>query len=172
MYIPVSGKDEGYYSEGFVVRFYKSDGTDWVANFKPGSTGLKEIHELRGSSSLLVIAFGMCYIMNPEQTKPISVFGVGYLTTFKNEEGRIILQDEIGLTIVESTGEYWDSERISWDGMKDLKLQDNIVTGLSFDPMHDAEEWIDFSYDINSRTVTGGSYLRYDIKEKPWWKLW
>ena len=36
MYIPVTENDEAFYSEGFPVRFYKSDGTNWVANFKPG----------------------------------------------------------------------------------------------------------------------------------------
>ena len=36
MYVPVSEDGEPFYSEGFVVRFYKSDGSEWVANFKPG----------------------------------------------------------------------------------------------------------------------------------------
>ena len=172
MYIPISEKEERYYSEGFVVRFSKLDGTDWVANFKPGWTSLKEVHELPYNTNLLIIAFGTSYIMNPEQTKPISVFGVGYVDSFKSPDGRIILQDQTNLTIIESSGKYWHSERISWDGMKDLNLQNNIITGLSFDPMHEADEWVAFSFDINARTLTGGSYYRRYKKQKPWWKIW
>ena len=29
MYIPVSGNDEPFYSEGLVIRFFRTDGTDW-----------------------------------------------------------------------------------------------------------------------------------------------
>lgn len=172
MYIPVTDDDEPFYSEGFAVRFYKSDGTEWVANFKPGWTAFNKVFELKNSPNILVIASGTCYIMNPDQTKPISVFGNGYVDFFVNQEGRLILQNQIDLTIIETDGEYWDTERISWDGLKDLKLGNNIVSGLSYDPMNDADEWIDFSYNIESRILIGGSYNRYNIEKKPWWKIW
>ena len=109
MYIPVSVSDEPYYSEGFPVRFYKSDGTDWVANFKTGWTELAEIFELNATSNLLVIAFGQCYIMDPEDTKPISAFGGAYATAFTLEDGRIVLPDDTGLTVIEPDGKYWHS---------------------------------------------------------------
>jgi len=172
MYIPVTENEEAFYSEGFAVRFYKLDGTNWVANFKPGWTDLKIIYELKDTSNLLVIACGTCYLMNPEETKPISVFGVGYSTVFKTEDGRLVLQDQTDLTIVETNGNHWDTERISWDGLKDLKLENNIVTGLAYDPMDDADEWINFTFDINVKTLTGGSYKIYETINKPWWKVW
>jgi len=172
MYIPVTENEEAFYSEGFAVRFYKLDGTNWVANFKPGWTDLKIIYELKDTSNLLVIACGTCYLMNPEETKPISVFGVGYSTVFKTEDGRLVLQDQTDLTIVETNGNHWDTERISWDGLKDLKLENNIVTGLAYDPMNDADEWVNFTFDINVKTLTGGSYKIYETINKPWWKVW
>ena len=172
MYIPVTENEEAFYSEGFAVRFYKLDGTNWVANFKPGWTDLKIIYELKDTSNLLIIACGTCYLMNPEETKPISVFGVGYSTVFKTEDGRLVLQDQTDLTIVETNGNHWDTERISWDGLKDLKLENNIVTGLAYDPMNDADEWVNFTFDINVKTLTGGSYKIYETINKPWWKVW
>ena len=171
MYIPVTENDETFYSEGFPVRFYKSDGTDWVANFKPGGTDLKKIYELKDTPNLLVIACGTCYLMNPDETKPISVFGVGYATVLKTQDGKLILQDDTDLTIIETNGNHWDTERISWDGLKDLKIENHIVRGLSFDPMNDADEWVNFTFDIDTKVLTGGSYHRYDNK-KPWWKIW
>ena len=172
MYIPVTENDETFYSEGFPVRFYKSDKTDWVANFKPGWTNLKVIYELKDTSNLLVIACGTCYLMNPDETKPISVFGVGYSTVLNAPDGRLVLQDQTDLTIIETDGNHWDSERVSWDGLKDLKLENNIVTGLSYDPMNDADEWVNFTYDIRTKILTGGSYHGYETMKKPWWKIW
>jgi hypothetical protein len=171
MYIPVTDNGEPYYSEGFPVRFYKSDGTEWVANFQPGWTDLKEIIEFEETQNLLVVACGTCYLMNPDDTKPIEVFGTGYTEIFKSSNNRLVIQDQIDLTIIEPDGKHWDTERISWDGLKEIRIDNNIVTGLSYDPMNDADEWIPFAYDIDARRLTGGSYHKYD-KKKPWWKIW
>lgn len=46
MYVPVTANGELFYSEGFPIRFYKPDHTEWVANFQPGWTELKQIIEL------------------------------------------------------------------------------------------------------------------------------
>jgi len=187
MYIPVTGDDEPYYSQGFAVRFYKDDKTNWVANFKPSWTGLNAIYEFEDQQNLLVIAGGTCYIMNPNNTKPIEVFGVGYETVIKTLDGRLILQDSINITVIEPNVEHWDTERISLDGLKDLKLDGNLITGLSFDPMNEKEEWVKFVVDLETRKVTGGSYRQYELKpieqstesfhkkkglKSAWWKIW
>ena len=171
MYVPVTENGEPFYSEGFPVRFNKTDGTDWVANFQPGWTELKRIIEFEATQNLLVLACGTCYLMNPNDTKPIKVFGVGYCDIFNASNDRLVLQDQTDLTIIEPDGSHWDSERISWDGLKELKVDNNIVSGLSYDPMYDTGEWVAFSYDLDTKTLTGGSYHRYDNK-KPWWKIW
>jgi hypothetical protein len=172
MYIPVTGDDEPYYSQGFAVRFYRDDKSDWAANFKPGWTGLNGIYELDNPQKLLVIAGGTCYVMNPNDTKPFSVFGVGYENVIKTNDGRLVLHDLTDITVIESNGDHWDSDRISWDGLKDLRLEGNLVTGLSYDPMNDADEWIEFNYNIDTKEMTGGIIKRYDKKGKTWWQIW
>lgn len=171
MYVPVTDNGEPFYSEGFPVCFCRTDGTKWVANFKPGWTDLKQIIEFEHSQNLLVIACGTCYFMNPDDTKPISVFGVGVSAVFKASNDRLVLQDQTDLTVIEPDGSYWNTERISWDGLRELKVEHNIVTGLSYNPTYDADEWALFSYDLDTRSLTGGSYHRYDNK-KPWLKIW
>ena len=161
MYIPISESGEVFYSEGFPVRFFKSDGTTWVANFKIGWTDLKYVYKLLRSSNLLVIAGGICYLMTPEDTRPISVFGVGYSTILIAEDGRLVLQDDTSLTIIETNGDHWDTERISWDGIKSLKIKSNLVSGLSYDPMNSLNEWIVFTLNIDTKALTGGSYRIY-----------
>jgi hypothetical protein len=171
MYIPVAAEDELFYSEGFAVRFFKSDGTEWVANFKPGVTSLCNVLELNEGQNLLVIAHGQCYLMDPDKQEPIAVFGGSYLGIFETGEGRWVLPDSTDLTIVEPDGRHWDSPRISWDGIEISSVEGSVVSGVAFDPMYDVDEWVEFSFDVDTRELVGGSYYR-ERENKPWWKFW
>ena len=165
MYISVAGDgDEAYYSQGFTVKFVKENNSEWVANFKPGWTQLNEVFEFDNTTNLLVIAGGICYVMNPNETKPISVFGAGFETVIKTPDGRLILQGMVDITVVEKNGDHWHTERISWDGLKDLKIEGKMLTGLSYDPMNRHEEWVKFALDIETKKVIGGSYRQYEFK--------
>lgn len=159
MAIPVTGYIFDYYSEGFVIRLYKDDGTSWIGNFQPGATLLNKIFPLH-NNLLLIIAGGECYIMNPDQTKPIFSFGDSYTQVFITEDGKIILPGDVDITVVEPNGAYWYSERISWDGFKDIRFDKNIISGYAYYPMTESEtnQWIYFSYDIETKTRIGGSY--------------
>lgn len=165
MYVPVTENGEAFYSEGIPVRFYKTDGTEWVANFQSGWTDLKEIIEFEKTSNLLVIACGTCYLMHPDDTKPIKVFGGGYSEIFKASKDRLVFQDQTDLTIIEPDGTYWDTERISWDGLAEIKVENNLVSGLAYNPMHDADEWVEFKYDLDTKILTGGSYYSFENKK-------
>ncbi|MBP3944591.1 hypothetical protein J5U18_13720 [Sphingobacteriaceae bacterium WQ 2009] len=57
------------------------------------------------------------------------------------------------------------------DGLGDINVENNLVSGLAFNPIDDSDDWIDFSYDIDSKKLIGGSYYTFE-KKKPWWKLW
>ena len=163
MYTPISESGERFYSEGFVVKFFKKDGTNWVGNFKEGWTGLNAVYDFNDYNNLLVIAGGTCYIMNPEETKPIMTFGVGYETVIKAPKNRLILQDSTELSIVEANGEIWHTERISWDGIKELRVDGQFVKGLSFNPTSEKGEWVDFVVDLERRKVKGGSYRQFEV---------
>ena len=173
MYISVTENNENYFSAGFPVRFYKNDKTNWVANFKPGWTNFSSIYEIQ-NQNLLIIAGGTLYIMNPENEKPIKVIGVGFEKGIMTKNREIVLQDQTDLTIIEQNGEYWTTERISWDGIKELEINGNQINGLSYNPMHDKNEWIKFTLDIETKKLVGGSYNKYEINpiKKIWRKIW
>jgi len=160
MYIPVSENGEQFYSEGFVVRFYKADGSDWVANFKPGWTDCCLVVDYPNSNRIVVIAHGQCYIMTPDEQTPIDTFGVDIKEAITTDDNKIVLLDDIYVMLMDDKGIIWQSERISWDGIKDVQLQDNILTGLSYDPIDRNNEWIPFSVDLETKRVSGGSYRR------------
>lgn len=165
MYVSVTNNGESFYSEGLPVRFYKADGTEWIANFQPGWTYLKQIIELEDTQNLLVIACGTCYLMNPEETKSIEVFGVGYSDIFKASNGRFVLKDQTDLTIIEPDGTHWDTERISWEGLSKINVENNLVSGLAYNPMPNADEWVAFKYDLDTKTLAGGSYHSFENKK-------
>ena len=83
MHVSISGNELPFYGAGFPVRFYKTDGTAWAANFEPGWTDLNAVLESEKSQDILVIAGGSCYVMPPDNTIPTKVFGVNYSNLLK-----------------------------------------------------------------------------------------
>lgn len=172
MYVSITGNDQPSYSEGFVIRFYKADKTSWVANFEQGWTGLKFVAELASANKFLVIASGRCYIINSEEEKLLDVFGGSYSLVLKTSDKRLILQDQTDLTIVEHDGGHWDTERISWDGLRDVQLNGNVVTGFSCQPTYTCDEWTQFSYNLVTRKLIGGSFPQSKPSKNPLWRFW
>ncbi|TMI62916.1 MAG: hypothetical protein E6H07_16065 [Bacteroidetes bacterium] len=174
MYIPISEDGVEFYHEGLVVRFFKDDGTNWVANFKTGWTKYRNVFEIPNTDKIVVIANGQGYIMTPAQQKPVSTFGYAITDLIPSNDGRFIAVDITDLVIINNDATVWRSQRISWDGIEELNVNNNIVTGLSYDPMHDSDEWVNFSFNLDTKEITGGSYNRYQFEEskKPFWKFW
>ena len=184
MYTSISEDGTENYSEGYVLKFFKSDNTEWVANFKTGWTDFYYVHSFDNNEFILVISGGTCYIMHPNEKKQRSVFGVRYKSVIEMKNGGLILEDLTDLTIVEPNGEFWHSERISFDGLKDIKLIDNVVSGLSFEPTTGDGRWIEFSLNLETKELYGGSFNQLfgnkkksyqtngETESKPWWKIW
>jgi hypothetical protein len=158
MYIPVPKDGEPFYSQGFVVRFYKSDGSEWIANFAGGLDGVSDVYQLQEENKFAVFANGKCYIMSSEHTKPLDCFGIQFDTVFISNHHQLLAVDLTSLTVIEPNGEHWDSDRISWDGFKDLTLCEDILSGFSYDPMNAKKPWVPFTFNLKTRLVTGGSY--------------
>lgn len=186
MYIPISECNKSFYSEGFVVRFYTSIHTNWVGNFEPGCSGFNAVYDFGPELYVLVIAGGICYLMNPDDHEPISIFGVHCQMVIKGLDGKLILNESTYITVFETSGEHWSTERISYDGLVDLKLEGNLLTGLSFAPGYEDGEWLEFAVDLETRVVKGGSFSHDELpsqlpavlsisqkqeEKKEWWKI-
>tara|TARA_R110002020_G_scaffold73623_3_gene188901 strand:- start:1034 stop:1666 length:633 start_codon:yes stop_codon:yes gene_type:complete len=191
MYVPITQNGEAFYQEGFVIRFYKNDGTDWVANFQPGWTKLEKVFDFPEKNIVVVLAGGLGYVMNPNSEKPLLTFGLVITDVFQAENGSLICIDQVRVQMLDnSNGEIWTSERISWDGFKGLTFENGILSGLSFDPTNSLKEWSEFSVNIKTKEITGGSFREMlernpnlemknrleiqekPIKKKPKWKFW
>lgn len=156
MYIALSADNEQFYSEGFVVRFLKSDGTIWIANFKPGWSDFSFAKEYPNANRIVIVAKGQGYIINPEIQSPIETFGLGIRQIIETKHNQLICASDCYLYLIDENESVWQSERISWDGIKDLSVEQNIITGLAYYPMTDS--WLPFTFDIESKLITGGSF--------------
>ena len=173
MYIPISISGEPFYSEGHVVRFHLKDGSDWVANFELGWTELTFQHEFE-NGSILIVAQGNGYVMDSTVQKPLWTFGpdVREVIPYKNDQ--LILVNDLTVDLINHKGFVWESARISWDGIKDVNLVGDILTGCSLAPSFEEDKWVDFRINLETKEVEGGSFQESDFVKykKPWWQFW
>lgn len=159
MYISVTHIDEPFYSEGFVVRFYKSDGTNWVANFQLGWTNFSKVFDFPEHKLVIVVAGGQGYVMSPENVTPKSTFGLTISNAHQTDNRSLVFVTNVNIMVLDNAnGEFWHSERISWDGIKIVKLLDNIIYGLAYDPTNSIQEWSEFSINLKTKEITGGTW--------------
>lgn len=157
MYVSVTTDDEPYFSQGYVIRFFKADGSNWVANFHPGWTGFNGVYDWN-DGTVVVVAGGQAYIMSPDNETPKTTFGLTIEGVIQASNGSLIMNTDLDIIVLDNSGEVWHSGRISWDGIKDLSISGDIVKGKSYDPLNSLNDWCDFSINIKTREVKGGSW--------------
>ena len=179
MYIPINTDGEGYFSEGFVVKFYTKDGTNWIANFKPGHTNYYDVFDYPRFNIVIVIAGGYVYVMSPENKKPIISYELKIEQALIHTNQNLILADSTKVfyyNIFENS--LWCCERLSIDGIKDLKIHNNVLYGKTLD-LYYSNQWENFSINLHTKEIIGGSFRKniknnqtLEIRKKTWWKFW
>lgn len=106
----------GTHSEGFVVEFIPASGSHWVGNFQGGEVGTSDVVEHPDGSSLIIVARGQAYIVNPDSRKLLGTFGGAIESVIPvTEHGFIIFGNGFWFEGYGSAGLLWRSRRISWD---------------------------------------------------------
>ncbi len=155
-----SATGQGLHSEGNVVRFESSDGVDWIGNFIGDATSLSFVMSHPDGHHCLVCSGGICYVVDPDTPDlTSSLDGWFYSVMEASTLGIVILDTGTGIVTIDRLGVFWESPRISWDGLRGLELEDSMLRGEAYDPMDDADQWVPFSLDLHTREITGGSYI-------------
>jgi len=93
------------WAEGFVVRFWNSDGTAWVGNFQIGVTFYSGIVELPAGKLLVIVARGACYFLPLNDPETVMVESGEVISSLVSEEGSLILAHLTGeISVFDSTG--------------------------------------------------------------------
>jgi len=180
MAVPIVSDSEVFVSEGYVVKFYKDNGSTWIANFPQGLGSLSFVKSIPNNNSILVVAGGDGYLMNPNHTKPIQEFNYFADTMVERDNGRLILASLTDIMFLDENAEIeWETGRVSWDGIKDLKLEGNILTGYAYDvgmydENNDDNAWVKFTIDLETKEIEGGcNFSVLEVSEKKLgWKYW
>lgn len=145
----------GTHREGLAVQFFPSENrASWVGNFQRGLTSLNEAFEHPDGSSVIVIAGGECYIVDVENRNLKDNFGGMFETVFYIPEKNIVIFGScLDFEAVGASGCIWQSRRISWDGIRSLKLEGDTLTGEAWS----LENWLPFSLDVNTGKHKGGA---------------
>ncbi len=146
----------GKHREGFVVELTPVEGEVWVGNFQPGLTAYSEVLAHPDETSLIVIAGGTAYVLDPNKRQLLSTFGAQIEAVLVDQKrSQLVFGNGLWFEALSVDGLRWRSRRISWDGMRNVKLADSLVTGEALDL---DESWRDFQVDLETGAVTGGSY--------------
>lgn len=148
----------GMHSEGVVVEFFPlENNSSWIGNFQRGLTSLDQVIQHPDNSSVIVIAGGECYIVDVENQKLKDNFGGAFETLINIPDKQIVIfGTSVDFVGVDASGIRWESQRISWDGIRSLKLKDEKLFGEAW-ALDDV--WVSFSIDVNTGEHEGGAKI-------------
>ena len=183
MYISIPENGYSEFSEGLAVKFVKNDNTEWIANFETGWSSLKFGTELKNSQNVLIIACGICYLMNPNENKPKVEFGNDFekVIEYKN---KFILVGKYSISIVEDIDKIIHFDDLCYDGIKNVKVEnDNLIGILNNYDSNGEELESDFILNLENlkfqeiekrRILQNENLLKREnkIENKSWWKIW
>jgi hypothetical protein len=136
--------DQPAYSEGFVVQFFKDDGSAWIANFGKGFSSSSGVYEYPGNK-LIVFAGVRGYAIDPNKKEPLYTFG---------HELEVIEVEKLRLAcfvVIEPDFTRWEIAGLPFGGFEQLRVGSGCVKGLGYN--YYAQENQPFTLDLNAREV-------------------
>jgi hypothetical protein len=143
------GRGQGTHREGFVVRFHTRTTESWVGNFQGGFGSFDGVFLHPDNRTVIVVSRGQAYHLNPWSRALLRHFG-GCITTAIQDTSQnlLVFADWTGLWAFDAKGQRWVSERVSIDGIRNLKVGPDSVVGEAFDPS--GEKWYPFSVSLQT----------------------
>ncbi|MDD5140042.1 MAG: hypothetical protein PHY43_07275 [Verrucomicrobiales bacterium] len=144
-----SATGQGTQSEGFVVHFHPRTSESWIGNFQGGDGSLDGVFLYPDKRTVIVVSRGQAYHVDPQSRSLLRHFG-GCITTMVKDDARslLIFADWTHLWAFDTTGQRWESERVSIDGIRNLRIEADSIVGEDFDPT--GEKWRKFSVSLET----------------------
>ena len=150
---PEAWREKG--REGFVVEFTKSDGGKWVGNF---ATGAGTVVPHPDGRSLLIVANGPMYIVDIDACSAEVLEGNGEgVHEIPGSPDLLIELSGVWLARLGAGGFLWKTQRVSWDGFRNISVAEGVVIGESWSPIQ--HKWMPFEVDLATGEHAGGSYV-------------
>ena len=147
------------HSEGLIVRFRPAVGEPWVANFQPGRLGWNGAVDHPNGRHLIAVAKGQGYVFDPEERRVVLLYtDPVYQIVPLPQFGIVCLCDGLGVEAVEAHGTRWKSPRISWDEIRNIRVEGPTLYGEASTPTIAGNEWSPFTLDLTTGRCEDGIY--------------
>jgi hypothetical protein len=158
-----------YGREGTVVEF-KADDFAWVGNFKPGLGGIELAQIHPNKRDAVVVAAGDLWVIDPiKRSATFALPAIDAAIEVRDPEGWLFSRQGLAIARFGPGGLCWHTRRLTWDGLDQLSLFDDELTGLAWDPM--VNQWFPFQVDIRTGRSSGGSFYASGTLTEDWERL-
>lgn len=165
---PASGF--GAHSQGFVVEFKSDKFGSWIGNFQLGPTTFSAAYDHPDAKRIVVVAGGNVYVVDPETQMAEESGGMVLSATRLKEKNALLFEDCTNISLISAHGS-WQTKRLSWDGIRNLTISGEFVSGEAW--RYD-ETWHEFSVSLIDGSHLGGAYddTEFTPIRPPWWQFW
>jgi hypothetical protein len=153
--VQFSAGGSGTHREGFVVQFGDGAGV-WVGNFQRGVTGFDLALVHPDGESVIVVAGGQGYVIDPSSRQLTETFGVDVTGMIQSGAEQLVFSRFTDLEAFGRDGARWRTRRLSWDGLRSVRVEDGDLVGEGW--TFAGDQWIAFRVDLDSGTAIGGAY--------------
>jgi hypothetical protein len=158
-----SATGRGTHREGLVVEVVPDSGDPWIGNFQGGIGGLADVFAEPGTHHLIVVAEGTAYVVDPETRTLVRTFGGGLELVIEDlARHQLIFSNGLWFEAVGGGGTRWRSRRVSWDGLRSVRIEDGAIRGEAFSPFDD--DWHGFGIDLADGAAVGGCYSEPQVR--------
>jgi hypothetical protein len=161
----------GGHSAGLVVRFHPDASNSWVGNFQPGSGGWEDVLDHPNGQHVVVVARGQAYVVDPETRQLLFAFSGSIQHVVRLPEfNAILFSDGLSFEAIKGSGVWWRSPRISWDEIRNIKVDGSVLRAEASTPTVDGNQWIPFTLNLMTGQCEGSIYecqMRRAVPIKP-----
>jgi hypothetical protein len=162
------GSEERYYypngnkiggKDGLIVKVLPSNANAWIGVFAYGEmtrNGLLRVYTMPNPNQLCIVSNGAGYIVdtrNPEkwsEVKSIPITDVRCIEKLR----MIVFADYTELVSYDETGIKWRTDRLAYDSLKILQVEDDILKGEFWNIRNEANQI--FEVNLNDGSQIGG----------------
>jgi len=151
--------------EGFVVEIVPEQGKLWVGNFARGLSNFSEAYEHPDRKHLFVVSGGHGYVIEPSTRRLVSEIGAAIIGVSELPDPPSLLVNHQGIMFerLGPQGRLWRTRRLSWDGLKDVQLGAETISGLGW--VAPTGTWEPFEVDVRTGRTTRTVYVGPDLTD-------
>jgi hypothetical protein len=157
------------------VKFSDKNGVnEWIGKFGVGGSGPERVLKIVEPDRFFISAPGFAYLVDATERKLVNQYSNRNACDITYDQNRqsLIVADYTQLHWIEFGDKVLFSRKIAVDGIRDLKIEGNVLSGFATSNYGGEEER--FRFDLDSLKILSWEKVSLKIShnKKPWWKFW